>query len=132
MGVSMSVASGIREKTILVVDDDAAVCELIQEILSPYSYHVLSAQNGLEAVEKTHHHHVDLILLDIRLPYFSGFWFCDAFKHKKNTSNIPIVMISATLDEEKKQKALQMGACAVLQKPFGLNTLLEAVRQYAV
>ena len=128
----MGAVAGIREKTILVVDDDPAVCTLIQEILSIYGYHVVSVPDGLQAIDCTNRCHVDLVLMDIRLPYFSGYWFCDALKHKKNTTNIPVIIISASVDDAGKQKAYRVGACAVLQKPMTCGSLLQAVREYAL
>lgn len=123
--------SAERERTILVVDDDPALCELIQEMLKPHSYHVLTAHDGLEAIEQTNRHHVDLILMDIRLPLFSGIWFCDAFRRKKNTSNIPIVMISAVMDEVNEERSMKAGASATLRKPFGCQEILQVVQKIA-
>ena len=124
--------SHTHEKTVLVVDDDPAVCELIQEILKPYPYHVLTAHDGLEAIDHTNRHHIDLILMDIRLPLFSGIWFCDAFKKKHNTANIPIVMVSALMDELNEEKSRRAGACATVKKPFGCDELLRVVEQNAL
>jgi len=120
------------DKTVLVVDDDPSTCELIQEILSEGHYQVLTAHDGLEAVEWTNHGHIDLILMDIRMPLFSGLWFCGAFKKKKNTCNIPIVIVSGMLDEENEEKARLAGACACVKKPFSCQELLEVVEKNAL
>ena len=117
------------DKTILVVDDDPAICEVIQEMLAVYHYHVLVAHDGIEAVEETNRHHIDLILMDIRLPYFSGLWFCEAFRHKKNTSNIPVVIVSGFLDEDSVKRARLAGAVDAVSKPFTSRDLLETVRK---
>ncbi len=124
--------SHAHDKTVLVVDDDPAACELIQEILKLHHYHVLTAHDGLEAVSFTNQGHIDLILMDIRMPYFSGLWFCDMFKKRKNTSNIPIVMVSALMDEEVSEKAIHMGACATIKKPFSCDELLKLVDKNAL
>ena len=120
------------EKTVLVVDDDPEVAELIQEILTLHHYHVLVVHDGLEAIEQTNHRHVDLILMDIRMPFFSGFWFCYAFRKKKNTRNIPIVMVSAIMDEDNLQKARLAGASDTVQKPFTSEELLHVVEKNAL
>ena len=120
------------DKTVLVVDDNPLDCELIQEILNESHYQVLTAHDGLEAVEWTNHGHVDLILMDIRMPLFSGLWFCAAFKKKKNTCNIPVVIMSGMLDEENEEKARLAGACACVKKPFNCRELLDVVEKNAL
>lgn len=120
------------DKTVLVVDDDPDARELIQEILSERHYQVLTAHDGLEAVQWTNHGHIDLILMDIRMPLFSGLWFCGMFKKKKNTCNIPIVIVSGMLDEENEEKARLAGACACVKKPFSCQELLEVVEKNAL
>ncbi len=116
-------------KTVLVVDDDPKITRLIEEILTIHHYQVLVVHDGLQAIEQTNQHHVDLILMDIHMPYFSGFWFCEAFKHKKNTKNIPIVIVSGFLDEENDQKARLVGAADTMKKPFSNQELLRAVEK---
>ena len=119
-------------KTVLVVDDDPNVVELIHEILCMHHYHVLAAHDGLEAIEQTKHHHIDLVLMDIRMPYFSGLWFCDAFRRKKNTRNIPVVIVSAIMDEENEHRAHQAGAVDTVKKPFTCDQLLQVVEKNAL
>ena len=120
------------EKTVLVVDDDPLIGELIQEILSMHHYHVLVVHDGLEAIEQTKHHHIDLVLMDIRMPYFSGFWFCDALRRRKHTSNIPVVMVSAMMDDDNVRKSHQVGAVDTVKKPFTNEQLLHAVEKNAL
>ena len=120
------------EKTVMVVDDDPKVGEFIQEVLTFHHYHVLVAHDGLEAIEETNRHHVDLILMDIQMPYFSGFWFCDAFRRKKNTCNIPIVIVSGLLDEESARKARLVGAVDTMKKPLTEEELLQVVEKNAL
>jgi CheY-like chemotaxis protein len=117
------------KKRILVVDDDVEFTLMLEGILRDHDYEVILAHNGLLAVEKSNQEKVDLILLDIRMPFFSGFWFCDAFKHRPQTRSIPVVIISALTADEDVQKAYQMGACGYLKKPFQTSELLEAVEK---
>ena len=116
-------------KNILVVDDDAELTMIIEEILRSNHYDVVVANDGLKAIEKSHIKKVDLILMDIRLPIFSGFWFCDAFKHKPETRHIPIIVVSSLSSPEDVKKAYQVGAAAFLKKPFQSSELLEAVQK---
>ena len=117
------------EKTVLVVEDDPQVATLVEDILTENHYNVLVVSDGLGAIEQTNHHHVDIVLMDIRLPIFSGFWFCQALRQKKNTRNIPVVMMSGAMDEEKSAKARQAGAVATVQKPFTSQELLAVVEK---
>lgn len=116
-------------KTILVVDDDIEMALIIKESLEQQGMNVLMAHDGLQAVEKTKQNRIDLILLDVRMPFFSGFWFCDAFKQREQTRDIPIVMISGIMDDENIQKARDLGAAACLRKPFKPSELVQVVEK---
>ncbi len=116
-------------KKILVVDDDIEMAQIMQQALEQQKFEVILAHDGLQAVEKSRQNKVDLILLDVRMPFFSGFWFCDAFKQREETKNIPIIMVSGILDEENIQKAHDLGAAACLRKPFKPAELVQVVEQ---
>jgi CheY-like chemotaxis protein len=120
------------EKTVLVVDDDPKVVRLVEDILTENHYHVLGVGDGLGAIEQTNHHHVDIVLMDVQLPLFSGFWFCHALKQRKNTRNIPVVMMSGEMNADKTKKARQAGAVATVQKPFSSKELLALVEKNAL
>jgi CheY-like chemotaxis protein len=120
-------------KTVLVVDDDPKVASLVEDILTEEGhYQVLSVGDGLGAIEQTNHHHVDIVLMDVGLPMLSGYFFCHALRKKKNTRNIPVVMMSGTMDEAKAEKARSVGAVATMQKPFSSGELLALVEKNAL
>ncbi len=114
-------------KKILVVDDDKDMVIMMTKMLESNHYEVFSAENGAFALEKTNHHHIDLILLDNKMPLFSGIWYCNALKKKPNTKNIPVVMVSGGLDEEIIAKGREVGAVDFLKKPFHMEDLLKIV-----
>ncbi len=116
-------------KKILLIDDDEELAFLTREMLEPEGYEVLYAADGLKAIETANSQKIDLILLDIRLPYFSGFWFFNAFRQKPQTKSVPVIVVSAMSREEDVQKAYHMGAAAYLKKPFRQNDLLEVVQK---
>ncbi len=116
-------------KKILVVDDDEETRLLMEKMLAGPDYEVLTAEDGPHAMEKTNQQHLDLILLDNRMPLFSGIWYCNALKRKPSTKNIPVVLMSAGLDEETILKAKEMGAVDYLHKPFRGEDLLKVVRK---
>jgi len=117
------------EKKVLIVDDDEEMCMVLKDILSYHHYNVKLAHDGLQAFQKTHEEKFDLILLDVCMPVFSGFWFCDAFKNKPETQNIPIIMMSGMSKEDNADRALDLGATAYLKKPVNAERLLEVLEK---
>jgi len=115
------------ERNILVIDDDVEMTMVVEDILRMHNYEVTVAHDGLQGIERSNAQRIDLILLDIRMPLFSGFWFCDAFKKRPRTRHIPIVMISSLAGEETRRKALDSGAAAFLSKPFRAQELVDTV-----
>ena len=116
-------------KIVMVVDDDVEITIIIEGILRQANYQVVVAHDGPHAIEESHKHRIDLILMDIPMPNFSGLWFCDAFKQKSQTRNIPIVIISGVGSEEDIKKAYRSGAAAYLKKPFKAEELLAVVKK---
>lgn len=118
-----------QTRKILIVDDDADMTFLMSEALQGLSHQVTVAHSGPEAVTKTSREDFDLIILDIRMPFFSGLWFCDALRCRPQTKNIPVVIVSAMPAEENMQKAYRLGASAYLKKPFHPQDLFEVVKK---
>jgi len=116
-------------KTVLVVDDDVEMTLIMKDVLTEYHYHVEVAHNGLEAIKKSKQEAVDLILLDIRMPFFSGLWFCEAFKRRPETKNIPVVIVSALSSDDAVQQAYKRGAVDYLKKPFITEDLVRVVEK---
>ena len=114
-------------KKILIVDDDTEMAGVMGDILKKHEYEVIFAQDGIQAIEKSNREKIDLILLDLRMPFFSGFWFCDAFKQKPETKGVPVVIVSGLSEKENIEKAYRLGAAAFLKKPFRSKQLLDIV-----
>ncbi|MBI4971005.1 MAG: response regulator [Candidatus Omnitrophica bacterium] len=115
------------EKKVLIVDDDREMCTVLGDILECHHYQVNVAYDGLQAIKKTHEQKFDLILLDVCMPIFSGFWFCSAFKNKPDTKNVPIVIMSGLPTEKNEEQAANLGAIAYLKKPFKIELLLKVL-----
>ncbi len=116
-------------RRILVVDDDREIAMIMKETLERSSYDVVLAHDGIQAIEKSKSEKIDLILLDIKMPFFSGFWFCDAFKQRPETRDIPIVIVSSALEQQSIQKAYNLGAAGYLSKPFRPLELVQVVEK---
>ena len=119
----------IMGRKILIIDDDVEMANMMGEILSNRNFEVILAHDGIRAIEKSNKEKIDLILLDIRMPFFSGFWFCDAFKQKPETKDIPVVIVSALSNPEDIDKAYRLGAAAYLTKPFKSHELINVVEK---
>ncbi|HTL70820.1 MAG TPA: response regulator [Candidatus Eisenbacteria bacterium] len=115
---------------ILIVEDDSELAGFLRDFLQKKNYEVSLAENGLEAIEASHRHHIDLILMDVCMPFFSGLWFCKAFKDKPQTRNIPIVFVSGAAGEDSVQKAHELGAADFLKKPFDFAHLLAVIEKH--
>jgi DNA-binding response OmpR family regulator len=119
-------------KRILIVEDDSELAVFLRDFLERKNYEVSLAGNGLEAIEESHRHHIDLILMDVCMPFFSGLWFCKAFKEKPQTRNIPIVFVSGAAGDDNVQKALDLGAADFLKKPFDFGHLLAVIEKHVL
>jgi len=114
-----------RQSRILVVDDDRSIAKFITANLKNRAYEVLTAYNGSQAIEIWEVEEIDLILLDLVMPKMDGLAVC---QYVRQFSDVPIIVLSALDDEERKVKALDLGADDYLTKPFGLQELLARVR----
>ena len=115
---------------VLVVDDQPANVRLLEAILSPRGYDVLTASSGKEALDVIDGDDVDLVLLDIVMPGMDGYQVCREIRERPATAYLPVVMVTASGDEQKI-KALEAGADDFLTKPVNTNELLARVASLA-
>jgi DNA-binding response OmpR family regulator len=118
------------KKTILLTEDDKDIGTLVKNALETKGYEVIWVEDGVQAVEIVHDQQVDLIILDIMMPLFSGYWFCDVFKKNPQTKNIPVIFISALSSENDIKRGMDLGASAYLTKPFKLQQLFDTVASF--
>ena len=114
-----------EKKTILVVDDEQKIVELLEHNLRREGYNVLEANDGVTAVEIAKEQRPDLILLDIMLPRLDGLSVC---KKIKNIYNVPILMVTAKGDELDKIVGLELGADDYITKPFSVREVMARVK----
>ncbi len=116
-----------REK-ILVVDDEGDILELIRYNLAKEGYRVTCVPTGEEAVRKVHEDIPDLIVLDLMLPGADGLQVCRELKSRQNTSQIPILILTAKAEDADIVSGLELGADDYVTKPFSPRVLLARVR----
>ena len=114
--------------TILVVDDDAKDVRLMEVLLRPRGYAVITACNGAEALQQVRQVLPDLILLDVMMPVVDGFEVCKLLKDQPDTRLIPVVMMTALGCVEDRIKGIDAGADAFLTKPVHRDELLARIR----
>lgn len=114
-----------NNKQVLVVDDDKAIRELLAEYLSKNNFSVLTAHDGIEMDSHLSSCQPDLIILDIMLPGDDGFSLCQRIRQ---TSNVPIIMLTANSDEMDRVLGLEIGADDYIGKPFSPRELLARIK----
>lgn len=107
-------------KSILVVDDEPKILEVITSYLKSKGYNVFSAENGQTALEIFKKHTISLLVLDLMLPDVSGEEVCARIR---KTSRVPIIMLTAKTQEDDLLKGLGLGADDYILKPFSLKEL---------
>lgn len=113
-----------KPKTILIADDDKAIVDSISAILDISGYEVLKVPDGTSVIEAVKAL-PDLILLDIQMPGHSGPTVCRQLKRQASTKDIPVIIVSASMDI--RQKAEEAGADDYLEKPFDMDVLQQKV-----
>lgn len=114
-----------EERKVLVVDDEEKIVEVVRSYLENSGYVVSYATNGNKALELFDVFKPDLVVLDLMLPDLNGIEVCKALRKK---SRVPIIMLTARVDEEDKLIGLDMGADDYITKPFSPRELVGRVR----
>ncbi|MFC7440192.1 response regulator transcription factor [Laceyella putida] len=110
--------------SILVVEDDLDIQELIQEFLQSQDYEVAVASDGLEGIRMFQEKPYDLVILDVMLPNLDGHSVC---KMIRNKSQVPIIMLTALGEEPDQIKGFELGVDDYISKPFSFNVLIKRV-----
>jgi DNA-binding response OmpR family regulator len=113
------------EETVLLVDDDPALLEVMTIVLSAEGYRVVSATDGAEALREVGRDGLDLVVLDVMLPRISGF---EVLKKIREKSDVPVVMLTAKSQSVDKVVGLELGADDYITKPFDTKELLARIR----
>ena len=118
----------MSEEIILVVDDEPDALEMLKFRLDKEKFQVITASQGLEALERAAREQPSLILLDVLMPGLSGYEVCQRLKAREETKAIPIIMLTVKAETESKIEALNMGADDYITKPFAIKELVARIR----
>jgi two-component system alkaline phosphatase synthesis response regulator PhoP len=114
--------------TILVVDDEKDILELLKYNLEKEGYKVLTARNGKEALNLvTHHPH--LVVLDIMMPEMDGWEVCKAIRRDPKTASLPVIFLTARDSEVDEVVGLELGADDYVTKPVKVRTLIARIKK---
>src|SRR5579883_42075 len=126
-------AEGLRygvTKKILVADDEATIADLLEQSLTEEGYEVQKSIQSLRFYDAVREYKPDLILLDLMMPYLEGEDELRLMKLAPETSNIPVIVVTAKADVDRDEATLrQLGVIHIVKKPFDLNQLIQLVKQ---
>ncbi|MFA0732276.1 MAG: hypothetical protein LKKZDAJK_000929 [Candidatus Fervidibacter sp.] len=118
-----------QKKRVLVVDDERHIVRLVQVNLERQGYEVLTAYDGVECLEKAKAEKPDLIVLDVMMPRMDGFEALQRLKSDPETSQIPVIMLTARAQDRDVLQGYQYGADLYLTKPFSPLELISLVKR---
>lgn len=117
---------------VLVVDDEPLIRMLLEQSLEEFEDHgveILSAENGLEAVEVIKRERPELVFLDVMMPKMNGFEVCHMIKNQLQMKDICVVMLTAKGQEQDKLKAEEAGIDHYITKPFSIREVADKVSE---
>jgi two-component system KDP operon response regulator KdpE len=112
-------------KLILIVDDEARMRRFMQMNLDLEGYRVIEAENGMKAVDRVREDLPDLVVMDVMMPEMDGF---EALELIRQTTNVPVIMLTVRSDEDDKIKGLELGADDYITKPFSPRELASRIK----
>ena len=118
----------MEKSTILIVEDEVDILQLVTHNLKSSEFNVLTAEDGYQALSLAKKHLPQLVILDLMLPGLDGFEVCKELKRSPTTKNIPILMLTARGEEVDRIVGLELGADDYVVKPFSPRELILRVR----
>lgn len=115
----------MNDITILIIEDEKKISTIMKSYFEKEGYSVLQAFDGLEGLELFNNNSVDLVILDLMLPKLAGE---EVIKEIRNKSEIPVIMVSAKVEEDNRVSGLRLGADDYVTKPFSPKELVERVK----
>lgn len=121
--------AAIDTRTVLVVDDDEIMRSALKRILDGEGYKVILAEDGLELSKVLETTRLDMVLLDVNLPWVDGYELCRLIKSHPNFKGVPLIMVSARKTKEDVEKGFDAGADDYVTKPFDIDYMLGVINK---
>ena len=118
------------DKVVLVVDDSTTVRKFVAASLNMKGFRVVTAADGVEALERMPAEKFDLIITDLNMPDMDGFEFIRTLRETPEYREIPIIVLSSMTDLKNKDYALELGALAFLEKPLSTEAIQREVFRF--
>jgi DNA-binding response OmpR family regulator len=115
--------------TILIVDDDEVLAEVLSRRLEQQGFETLTADSGQSGLAKARRQRPDLVVLDLRLPDSDGFCICEELADSSDTCTIPVIILSGLEQPDILRRCRAVGCQYFLRKPYDPNVLLLLIRQ---
>jgi two-component system chemotaxis response regulator CheY len=117
-------------RTILAVDDSATVRKFVSVALTMQGFSVVTACDGMDALEKLPHQQVDLVITDLNMPNMDGFELIKALRENAAYKAVPVIILTSLTDEASKDTGAGLGVNSYLVKPFSLEKIQYEVAKY--
>jgi two-component system response regulator HydG len=125
----MGMKANKKKGSVLVVDDDYTICQLLKEIISEQGYDVDIKGDGESALQEIAKKSFDLVFLDLKLPGMNGLEILEAIKERNKA--VLVVIVTAYIDEPMTLKAMSLGPLLLVQKPFKEKDIIEILNLVA-
>ena len=120
----------MANKKILIVEDESDILVTLQILLQSEGFDVITATDGMEALNKVKSGSPSLIILDLMIPKLDGYKVCRILKFDERFNKIPIIIITARAQESDKEKSKEVGADYYITKPFEPEELLSKIKEF--
>jgi DNA-binding response OmpR family regulator len=117
----------VETRTILVVDDDEAMRNGLKRILESEKFKVITAADGIELSRVLESTPLELILLDVNLPWVDGFKLCELIQSHKDLKKVPLVFVSASKHKDDIERGFAVGASDYVTKPFDADHIISTI-----
>jgi len=118
------------EATIMVVDDSITIRKVTTRFLERNNYKVITAKDGVDALQKLQNVVPDVVLLDIEMPRMDGYELATQMRKEARLTNVPIIMITSRTGDKHRSRAMELGVNCYLGKPYNEAQLLESIREF--
>ncbi|MCB9542088.1 MAG: response regulator [bacterium] len=118
-----------EKKSILLVEDEAHVRQMVARLLTKHDYEVREAVDGLDGLRVLEDYRPDLIIVDVMMPILDGLTFTKALKNRRETRSIPVIFLTAKSDPHSMIEGINVGAKFYVTKPFQIEDIIGKVRR---